>query len=437
MIEHSNPRVQREIEDALRSENPAAVTEWEFWAGNELLDDRCESLSYGREGDSQAMALECDLVGRLSPEMRGDEVTIDVIVAGHTTRRFTGRAHRPQNTGFQSTLWANTAGWWATGDNAVKLGRERRFAGYSPKKAAEEQLLRLPYSGGIDVDDTEQQTLERGVTDPFEKVAEVGAVLGVITEETRLEFRDTRLNGVTGFVPASVPIAASAGAVWTFDARRDFNEGDFTYSPEPKEYRDVLAYRATGGPGGGPEDLAYAEIPGSEAPEDATYLIPIETEGPGRFAEARAKANDAITALVNGEVSGVLNLPFIHVLLEEGDVVEVLEVSEEGNFAVLRRWRCRIDLLKDDPFELAQEMQWTGVYLEERVRVEPEVVSSEVEGVIRPPYGRDYLQRAYVPLRWGYLDPSRGFVLITEEAAKDQVSVTLDPARGVVITNAN
>lgn len=391
MIRHADPRAQAAIEAALRSENPAALTEWEFWAGNRNLDARVESLSYGREGDSIASALEANLAGALNPGIRSEDVTVDIIVAGIPTRRFTGRAHRPTNAGFRSKLLANTAGWWASGDASVKLGSEKRFAGYTPRRAAEEILLRLPYSGSVDIEQTSQETFVRGATEPFLKTEETKAVLDAVSSETKLVFTDTRLNGVVGRRPRPAPL--SGDVVWTLRAGRDFDSDAFTYNPDPNEYRDVLAWRFK--LDGTVEDLAYASIPGSTAPEGATYLIQIETEGVAAYAEAREKVNEAATNLIHGEAEWSLSLPWIHALLEEGDVVEIEDESD----LILRRWLARVDLIGEDAYEKTQTLSGLGTYREERVaKTVPGLVGSGSAAVELHPFGGDWLDRTYFDL---------------------------------------
>jgi hypothetical protein len=391
VIRHPDPKVQAEIEGALRSENPGAQTTWEFWAGNLDLRNRAESLSYGREGTegagSLAVGLEAEISGPLDPRIRGREVTVDIVVAGHPTRRFTGRVHRPQNAGFRSTLRANTAGWWANGGgeegSAVKVGRERRFSGYTPKRAAEEMLYKLPYVGTVEVEDTVQEEFLRGAAEPFEKTEPVGAVLDAISEETEMVFADTRLNGVRGRAPR--PAALASDPVWTFRVGRDCNPEAFTHDAETREWHSVQAVRQR--EGGGVEDLTeLVEIPGSEAPEDATYFIFVETEGPEAYEEGARKVTDAVTNLANGQTTGTLTLPFVHSLLEEWDVVEVLEPVEEGGVTILRRWLCRLDLVPDNPFDLTQDISWTGTYSEERLPEAPPPLPAGSGTVVPLPY---------------------------------------------------
>lgn len=418
MIQLASATDQAIVEEALRSANPAALTEWEFWAGSKNLDNRAESLSYGREGDSTARALDSDLSGALNPGIRGEDVAVDIIVRGVPIRRFTGKAHRPVNSGFRSKLIANTAGWWATGESAVKLGRERRFSGYTPKRAAEEQLFRLPYPGDVDVQETTQETFLRGVAEPFEKTEEVGAVLAAVTDETNLVFTDTRLNGVQGRIPK--PTALSGSAVWTFRVGQDCDTEAFSYSGEVKEYRDVQAVRTR--EDGTTEDLTeLVEIPGSNAPEGATYYIQIETEGPEAYTEGIEKVNEAVTNLVHGETPGTLDLPFIHALLEEGDVVEVLEPTEDETDDILRRWLCRVDLIGEDAFDKTQSLEWTGTYREARLPKPERIVPPGSGAIVRPPYGLDYLGDLYFEVSWAYLD-EEGYIRFTEEAPVTQDS---------------
>lgn len=431
MIRHPNASDQAAVEAALRSDNPAARTEWEFWVGPRNLDARVEALSYGREGDSIAVALEAELAGALNPQTKGEDITVDVVVAGVPTRRFTGRAHKPVSSGSSSKLLANTAGWWAGGESSVKLGRLRSFAGYSPKRAAEEMLLRLPYTGDVDVEETAQQTFARGALEAFLRTDETKDVLDAVTDETMVIFKDHRLNGVRGAVPRPAPL--SGDVVWTFVVGRDCDPEAFSYSPETNEYRDVLAYRIR--VDGTVEDMAYAEIPGSTAPENATYLILIETEGPEGYVEARQKVNEATTNLVHGESEWSLDLPWIHVLLEEDDVVEVLEPTEDESDLILRRWLCRVDLVKDDTFEKAQNLSGLGTYWEERVEKTEILVPVGSGAVVHPSFGFDYLGRLYFGVPWVRYDPAKGLVFYPDLAADDGISVTYDTTKGIRVTN--
>lgn len=436
MIRHPNASDQAVVEAALRSDNPAARTEWEFWIGPRNLDARVEALSYGREGDSIAVALEAELSGALNPKTKGEDVTVDVVVAGIPTRRFTGRAHKPVSSGSSSKLLSNTAGWWAGGESSVKLGRLRFFAGYSPKRAAEEMLLRLPYTGDVDVEETAQETFARGAVEPFLKTDETKGVLDAVTDETMVVFKDHRLNGVRGAVPRPAPL--SGDVVWTFVVGRDCGPDAFSYSPETNEYRDVLAYRIRAD--GTVEDMAYAEIPGSTAPEGATYLIPIETEGPEGYAEARQKVNEAATNLVHGESGWSLDLPWIHVLLEEDDVVEVLEPTEDESDLILRRWLCRVDLIKDDAFEKAQTLSGLGTYREERVEKTEILVPVGSGAVVRPLFGLNYLGEPYFSdsLAWVSEDPDGiHLILNVERAEADGVLIFVDPTdAGAVVVRS-
>lgn len=435
MIRHPNASDQAAVEAALRSDNPAAQTEWEFWVGPRNLDARVEALSYGREGDSIAAALETELSGALNPKTKGENVTVDIVVAGIPTRRFTGEAHKPTNSGSSSKLLANTAGWWAGGESSVKLGRLRSFTGYSPKRAAEEMLLGLPYRGDVDIEETAQQTFKRGAFEAFLRTDETKDVLDAVTAETMVIFKDHRLNGVRGAVPRPAPLAGDV--VWTFVVGRDCDLEAFSYSPETNEYRDVLAYREVDGT---VEDMAYAEIPGSTAPENATYLIPIETEGPEAYAEARQKVNEATTNLIHGESEWSLDLPWIHVLLEEDDVVEVLEPTEDETDLILRRWLCRVDLIRDDAFEKTQNLSGLGTYREERVEKTEILVPVGSGAVLHPLFGLNYLGWPYFSdsLSWVSLDPDGiHLILNVERAEADGVYLYVDPTdSGTVVVSS-
>lgn len=360
MIRLPSREDERIVLEALRSENPGALTEWEFWAGSRLLNGRTESLSYGREG-GMPVALDATLSGALSPSVKGDKVTVDVIVAGVPVRRFTGRAHKPKTEDFKSQLLANTAGWWA-GVNSLRA--VKFYSGYTARQAAIENLLSLPYTHTVDVAESKMlsKDFQRDVDDPFEKTQVRKDVLDAITEETKCVFTDTRLNGVRGRMPRPAPLASEAA--WTFRTDRDTTS--FTYSPKAEEYKYVQSYRVL--PNGDEEDLSpLTEIPGSEAPEDAIYWILIEDETVGAYTEGRKQVNEAATNLVHGESEGTIVIPWIHVLLEEGDVVAVEEVTDDEDDLILRHWLCRVDQIQEDPYEMQQTLEWTGTYREERV----------------------------------------------------------------------
>ena len=361
MITLPDREAQGRVLAALSSGNPAAETGWEFSVGGRVMDPRVESLSYGREEGSVAMALDAEIVGALDPKMRGGDAFVDVIVAGVPVRRFTGRAHRPKSAVPVSTLLANTSGHKA-GRNWI--GRKKTFAGYSPRLAAVETLLSLGYRGAVEVEEHPKGEWER--EQPFLKREKRQQILDALKEECGYVFRDTRLDGVRATRPRPAPL--SAAAVWTFRVGRDCAPGAFTYDPAVEEYRYVYAYRLRDD--GEDEDLTdLAEVPGQEdTDEDAVYPVEIPDSTPAAYSEGKRAVNEMVTALRHGETNWKLELPWIHVLLEEGDVVVIEEPTDDETHLVLRTWLGRVDLIApEDPSSLTQTLSGKATYRETRV----------------------------------------------------------------------
>lgn len=426
MIEVQDRRDRETVERVLRSGNPGAQTEWEFWVGNRPLRQHVTDLSYGREKDGIAQVVEAQL-GRSAPkEWKRRRARLELVVGGVPIERFSGKVVRVRKRGrSSSTLTCATGGWYA---DKTRLGAETSYpSGEEPWRIALAMTGRLPYYGpAVEVARIRAPRFVRALDERFREIDPIKSVMDALKEEAKVVFCDTRENGCRVMV---VPPAAAPGRVaasWTIG--RDVDEEAFEFEESGEEWRDVVVWRS--GEDGSTEILQTVRVPGSTAPDGVSYVMELSDTSVNAGADALYMATSAATALALGEGSGALALPYVHPLLEEYDAVAFETFEEEDDYLVYRQITGRIDALPAVLPAKTQTIEYSGVVSrEERVR-KPEAGLSgrPSHRIITPPIWRSKTAaHISADLPWIREAPTGGVIVDLDIAAAHGVLITEEP----------
>lgn len=315
MIEIPDPSTRELIYEALRSDNPGALTWYRLTVAGKEYENA--SVSTESEEDRIGLALTAEIPERLPRSLGGEPVTLDILIAGEEIRRFTGSALRPKSSGPSTQLIANTGGYWL---EKIRIGTTYSFTDEEPYFLALRALQSMPYTGQLDIQRVRTPKISRAGEDALSEMDKHSDVMEAVEEEADMTFADTYHNGCRG--SKVLRDYEQASPVWTFYVGEDLDGEDFEFDEASSEYSEIVCYREVENVG--LEILARADIPGSTAPPGAALEIEI-TAVTNAHEDAQTRLYDALTEEMSPRGEGSAKLPWVHPLLEDGDVIEVVQ----------------------------------------------------------------------------------------------------------------
>jgi hypothetical protein len=367
-------RTEAAIREALSTPEPGALTQWELYLGEQFLGgghpgerepgDIFEA-SWSGGGDGAARSLEARIAGQLPPTgVMGEDVRLDLLIAGHRVRGFTGIARRPTSRVPSSTLRASTAGFW---NPNVRLGEPINFSGTPPDEAYLTGLLKNAWynSGAIDV--------ARGPIPPFttrqpglREFRSIDSVQDLITAaaaEAQLTGYDNRLNGHDAFPDSA--LLQGPDPAWTLVVGEDIDDETWNWEPaEENEYTEVFVYAEAGNNEITPIQEPIS-IPGALAPPNSWMLYPVTDNE--AHAEGFRKASEIAARLALQPMKCQFDLTYVNPFFFAGVPLIILEPFRDVlGVAGLRTWHAQI--VSDTARlgrEIRQEMEVEQVVIRE------------------------------------------------------------------------
>lgn len=412
----------------------ASNTEMRVWIGDIeysglIKDDFRYSAEDPEGGDAPAVVLETVIEARL-PEVTGKPCTVEWYVLGERMRGYQGTVVWSRVIGERTTVHAATSG---ENLRRTPIGEgpadDREYASERPDVALYETISGVGYSGA---------NIPPVTTPPFTRQGQAriqwadyaSGVAQAIREECNLALCDSPLNVAGGYVPGSeVP----GETVWTFTEGKDFDFGELSVEPREgapgERYSHVVVVSDINGT---KTQIAHAAIDNGavEVRKNTPYIISYEdTDTEGAWTKAYREAQ----RLSSRDVE--LSFPVIYppFFVERLDVVRVMGREVAAEKITEREYVIR--LLSDDVGRKDGELSGVGRQVATRVTERSKPPVFYPSGVTRPLFGKDYASRLYFEksVPWVRFDPARGLVFYPEIAAEEGVSVTYDPAKGIVI----
>lgn len=371
---------------ALRGPNPAAVTEHELIVAGTPISEDLVSCDWGREDAGRpGVVFRATLEWSPSMDLGREDVILNLLIDGVRVRSFTGKVHRFSAGGDAEAneLIAHTGGYWL---DKISMKTDEDYDGERPEDVVRDAVLRNRFydSRFIFVERAGSNLLfgRRGARRFKAWADKLDRPLDAVGREAKYRYIDNVLGGLDARVKKSPAIAGEV--VWSYVVGEDFDG----FLPEPlgDEYSEVVALREVDG------DLVPLEgmpipVPGSKAPPDTPYEIPISDDGGDEGAgvlydeEIWQQANLAASRFALGEASCNFSVDWINPLVFDGSNVAVAQPFSVGSGADkisgVRHWiaevgvgRCRIG---SEGESKTQEFQTTMVRAREDVAPRPKV----------------------------------------------------------------
>jgi hypothetical protein len=329
----ANPRMRELVNRTLADPRLAATR-----VGHVLriggVRERAKELT-DASGDSEpGIVLEGTLPYPVSPDLVGEPVTVDVMVAGVPMRTFTGTLAYVDTEG---SFRAATAGRHT---EEVKLRSRTSYSSSRPSDAAYAAIRppRIPYAG-VQIPRVDTPLFTRTGADSFPATAVVGQVLEAIREESGLWVFDDDANRARGILLPTLDEPGEPAVHWRQGTH--FRAGDFTAELEEEgRYESVLVFGDVGD--GEILELSKVDVPYRRGrPPQADSVYEIQTEDPDS-AKALALALKTARALSRGLWNFSISPAFFDPRIERCfDTLAWTTTHREGARTVARTWRGR------------------------------------------------------------------------------------------------
>jgi hypothetical protein len=339
MLEGLSPRQMAAVLEALRSENPGALTDYQLFIGEQEYTGDVISLSVSTDGGadesspgenmmgqqgSVGISLDAQLSAYLPRSLTGEDVALDLLIADVPIRRFTGRALRPLNGSGGASLIAASAGFFLDKIRLGAVGLEGYdFVDEEPWVVALTMLNAAPYPRGalIDVERITTPKLRRTADEALTEMDFLADGLDVVSTEADMTFRDTFSGGTRGRKNVHNVEFSGSEAVRVFYVGEDLE--DFEFEEFSDVFSEVVCYSQD--EDGDITVLAREDVPDSGAPEGASLPIEITASPEEADEQAQQRLQDALTELKGRRGSGTATLPYTDALLEDGDVLKFVQ----------------------------------------------------------------------------------------------------------------
>lgn len=424
-VQIADPRAAARLEEALRSENPGTLTDFELVVTGE---DRTEDLDECEieAADGPGISLDASLGIQLVDSAVSGSVYLDCIAVGVRVRRFAGSVWFSNPSPGQTDILCHTGGFWL---DRLEVGQVYEPLGAAPSTVLREMLSRTPYESGlVDVAEIPRPLFTRDKFEGFRESNKLSEVIEALNAEVPIFVRDLPSGGVKAGREQLIP---SDTAVWEFVVGRDLDREDFSAEREEDLYFDVAVYRQDDSV---ETELARVAVPDSKAPKGATLKLESSDTSEKAIENALQDAHDAAYSLWRGVWKVTAKLPWIHPLLLRGDTVAFV-VAEGG---VEKRFHTLLGSVKDYYPVLGQDLGGSSVLQRvTRVEPEPEPLRRGGKAVVVPRAGYDWLSRPYVStsLSWASVDGTTGELLLDPDAAaREGITITEEADGAVVIS---
>lgn len=185
------------------------------------------SLSDSAADTGLPVMLEGSVAGELGWDWWGERVKIDAEVEGVKLPSYRGYLIYPGYGVNFDTITCSTAGYWAHGDESVKLGSKLGFTGRRPSDAAYEALSRIKWYPRINLPNVSTPPFTADNGDEFSGTAEVGEILDAVEAEADLRVYDRPTGEATGSTGTGLLNAPTEGE-WEVGYHISDSGDDFT-----------------------------------------------------------------------------------------------------------------------------------------------------------------------------------------------------------------
>lgn len=330
------------IDAAVAGPAPGAATWWRLWIWDEL--STFSELGWDAAGDVRGMALRARVAqdrGFSDRSALGQEVALEIVVAGVAVERFTGTLSSAEPAKTRSGSAGAVGGWDVVaatrGDSLAEkaLGEYTSWDSAPPHDVVRHALGRAGYTGPVRVEEVEEPPITAKEQYAFSATSSVDEELAAVEAAVpALETWDVPGDGHDAFL-ATAPEEISEPD-FVFDASR--LEGFAPRREEPRvAWVAVRRQVEPPDPLGDPwKELVRLPVPGSAADEDTVEWIDSDDRSADAVENALQACRDRVAELTNPAPVSFTGPE--HPLLVRGSGIWVRERGADALGAFVRTW---------------------------------------------------------------------------------------------------